>query len=59
MSYWSDVISCGMVVFIELITIIAGALLIQLVVYRLTRFSIYNNFVGSLIKIEKYIERNF
>lgn len=59
MSYWLDVISCGMVVFIELITIIAGALLIQLVVYRLTGFSIYNNFVRSLIKIEKYIERNF
>ena len=49
MSYLLDVILCSGVVAAELIGIFAGALLIQGLVYRTTKFSIYNYAKKKLI----------
>lgn len=59
MAYLLDLILCSGVVIGELLAIIIGSMLIQLVVYQLTGISIYNVINKKIIKLEKYIERNF
>ena len=49
MNYLLDVLLCSGVVLLQLAGAIIGALLVQLVVYRLTGFSIYNKLVKVLI----------
>lgn len=56
MAYLLDLILCSGVVIGELIAIIIGSMLIQLVVYQLTGFSIANNLWKSLIRLEKHLE---
>lgn len=58
MSYLLDLILCSGVVIGELIAIIIGSMLIQLVVYQLTGFSIYNNVFKGLNKLDKILEKN-
>lgn len=56
MAYLLDLILCSGVVIGELIAIIIGSMLIQLVVYQLTGFSIVNSLWKSLIRLEKNLE---
>lgn len=56
MAYLLDLILCSGVVIGELLAIIIGSMLIQLVVYQLTGFSIANNLWKSLIRLEKHLE---
>ena len=50
MNYWLDVLGCAGICFIELLGIFITMILIQGLVYRTTRISIYNCIKNSIEK---------
>lgn len=56
MSYWLDVLLCGLVTLGELIGVIILAMAIQLIFYRVFKINLYKNIIRGLSKLEKYIE---
>lgn len=52
-----DIICCTGFVGLELLIIFGSALLIQLVVYQLTGFSIYNNLFRLIDKLEERCDK--
>ena len=56
MSYWLDVLLCGLVTLGELIGVILLAVLIQIIFYKIFRINLYKKIIKGLNKLEKYIE---
>lgn len=54
-----DILLCGLLVLGELIASMSIALFIQLIVYQLTGFSIFNNILKLLDKFEIYLDKKF
>ena len=56
MSYWLDVLLCGLITIGELIGVIMLAMAIQLIFYRVFKINLYKNIIRGLSKLEKHIE---
>lgn len=56
MSYWLDVLLCGLVTLGELIGVILLAVLTQIIFYKIFRINLYKKIIKGLNKLEKYIE---
>lgn len=56
MSYWLDVLLCGLVTLGELIGVMLLAVLIQIIFYKIFRINLYKKIITGLNKLEKYIE---
>lgn len=56
MSYWLDVLLCGLVTLGELIGVILLAVLIQIIFYKIFGINLYKKIIKGLNKLEKYIE---
>lgn len=56
MSYWLDVLLCGLVTLGELIGVILLAVLTQIIFYKIFRINLYKKIITGLNKLEKYIE---
>lgn len=56
MSYWLDVLLCGLVTLGELIGVMLLAALIQIIFYKIFRINLYKKIITGLNKLEKYIE---
>lgn len=56
MSYWLDVLLCGLVTLGELIVVMLLAVLIQIIFYKIFRINLYKKIIKGLNKLEKYIE---
>lgn len=56
MSYWLDVLLCGLVTLEELIGVMLLAGLIQIIFYKIFRINLYKKIIKGLNKLEKYIE---
>lgn len=56
MSYWLDVLLCGLVTLGELIGVMLLAVLIQIIFYKIFRINLYKKIIKGLNKLEKYIE---
>lgn len=57
MSNLLDILLCGLTVIGELIAILSISLFIQLIVYQLTGFSIFNSILKLLDKFEIYLDK--
>lgn len=56
MSYWLDVLLCGLVTLGELIGVMLLAVLTQIIFYKIFRINLYKKIITGLNKLEKYIE---
>ena len=56
MSYWLDVLLCGLVTLGELIGVMLLAVLTQIIFYKIFRINLYKKIIIGLNKLEKYIE---
>ena len=56
MSYWLDVLLCGLVTLGELIGVMLLAVLTQIIFYKIFRINLYKKIIKGLNKLEKYIE---
>lgn len=56
MSYWLDVLLCGLVTLGELIGVMLLAALIQIIFYKIFGINLYKKIITGLNKLEKYIE---
>ena len=54
-----DFTLCAGTTLLELIAILIGRALIQLIVYQATRISIFNKFTKLLFKADKYMTAKF
>lgn len=54
-----DIILCSLVVIVELIASISIGLFIELIIYKLTGYSIVNTILKLLDKFEIYLDRKF
>lgn len=57
MSNLLDILLCGLTVIGELIAILSISLFIQIIVYQLTGFSIFNSILKLLDKFEIYLDK--
>lgn len=54
-----DFILCAGVTAFEVVAIIVGAMLIQLIVYQLTGISLFNRFTKLMFRADRYITAKF
>ena len=59
MSKLLDFMLCTGITLSEVIVIIIAAMLIQLIVYRITGINMYNIFIKLIFKADKYVTTKF